>query len=116
MKFLANENFPKASYIQLLNLKWDIVHVAEGNVGITDKEVIDISIKEDRIILTFDSDYGELVYKLGYKPIGVIYYRLQDFTPTDPANITYQLIEKDKITAKGYFTVVDKNQVRQRKI
>jgi predicted nuclease of predicted toxin-antitoxin system len=40
-------------------------------MGISDEEVIELSIRQNRIIITFDSDYGELVFKHGYKPKGV---------------------------------------------
>jgi len=80
MKFLANENIPRASFRFLKDKGWDIEHIGETNMGVTDKEVMELAISEDRIIITFDSDYGELVYKYGYKPTGVIYLRIQDFT------------------------------------
>ena len=34
-------------------------------MGVTDDEVMKYAISEDRIIITFDRDYGELVFKYG---------------------------------------------------
>lgn len=84
MKFLANENFPIASFKILNNIGWDIEQIGNTNNGITDNEVMAIAMNESRIIITFDSDYGELVFKYGYKPPGVIYLRIQDFKPEYP--------------------------------
>ncbi len=56
MRFLANENIPNASYKYLKNKGWDIEHIGETNMGITDEEVMEFAIREDRIIITFDSD------------------------------------------------------------
>ena len=116
MKFLANENFPASSFRVLKNNKWDIEHIGETNMGISDEEVIDLSIQENRIIITFDSDYGELVFKQGYKPKGVIYLRIKKFTPEYPAQLLIELIEEDKLEVEGKFTVIDDNQIRQREI
>lgn len=29
---------------------------------------MDVAINEERIIITFDRDYGELVFKVGFRP------------------------------------------------
>ena len=63
MKFLANENFPFPSITILRNKGYDITSIMEFAHGISDKEVIKIASIEDRIILTFDSYYGALIFK-----------------------------------------------------
>lgn len=86
MKFLANENFPLTSIRLLISWGWDIKSISEDFGGITDEEVMQIAILEERLILTFDRDYGELIFKHNYKPkAGVGYLRFKDFTPAYPA-------------------------------
>ncbi len=47
---------------------------------------MEIASVEERIIFTFDRDYGELTYKYNYKPQqGVIYLRLEKYSPEEPA-------------------------------
>ncbi|HQU58895.1 MAG: DUF5615 family PIN-like protein [Phaeodactylibacter sp.] len=75
MKFLANENFPLKSFRILQDKGYDIKHIGLELPSVTDEEVMAFAIEEGRAIITFDSDYGELVYKHGYKPPGVIYLR-----------------------------------------
>jgi len=84
MKLLADENFPFSSFKFLENLEYDIIHIGKDFPSITDREVMEFSMNENRIIITFDSDYGELVFKYGYQSIGVIYLRLKDFKPQYP--------------------------------
>jgi predicted nuclease of predicted toxin-antitoxin system len=80
MKLLANENFPLKSFLYLKNKGFDIVSIGHDYASITDKEVMSIAIKEKRTILTFDRDYGELIFKLNFKPeCGVIYYKTTQF-------------------------------------
>ncbi|NEN24770.1 hypothetical protein G3O08_14790 [Cryomorpha ignava] len=116
MKFLANENFPIASFKILNNIGWDIEHIGNTNNGITDNKVMAIAMNESRIIVTFDSDYGELVFKYGYKPPGGIYLRIQDFKPEYPGKLLIDIIDVDKLDVENKFTVIDDNQIKQRKI
>ena len=61
-------------------------------------------------------DYGTLIYQHGYRPpAGVIYLRLQDFTPEEPADFLLNLINTTTFTFSGLFTVADENNIRQRK-
>ena len=116
MKLLANENFPLKSYKALQENGYDIKHIGLELPSITDEEVMTIAIEEGRIILTFDSDYGELVFKYGYKPEGVIYFRWKEFTPGYPADYLHEIFEVGQIQFVGLFTVIDEGQIRQRKI
>lgn len=116
MKFLANENFPFKSYLLLKAQGWDIEHIGENNVGIMDEEVIEYSKKEERIIITFDSDYGELVFKNKYQPRGVIYLRIRDFAPDYPAELLKDLIIEKSLPVDGRFTVIDDRKIRQKVI
>ena len=114
MKFIANENFPGPS-IQILRSNYiDILSIAEQNPGITDQEVMKIAIQEKRTIVTHDGDYGELIYKLGYKPeAGVIYYRIFNFEPDDPGKILLDLISRN-FKFNNSLTVISEGTIRKR--
>ncbi|MFW5699415.1 MAG: DUF5615 family PIN-like protein [Bacteroidota bacterium] len=116
MRLLANENFPKSSIDILKNSGLDIISIGIDYVGIQDDEVMKIAIKEDRTIFTFDRDYGELIFKKGYKPAaGVIYLRWEDFQPEDPGNYLMLLFETRNINFRNSLTVITENSIRQRK-
>ncbi|WP_192823346.1 DUF5615 family PIN-like protein [Rufibacter sp. LB8] len=116
MKLLANENFPKASVLALRKHGYDVLSIGEDNPSIQDDEVINIALKEERLIVTFDRDYGELVFKKGFKPTkGIIYLRFNTFAPAEPAEIVHKLILSQKFDFDRHLTVVDNNFVRQRK-
>ncbi|PHI17954.1 hypothetical protein CEQ90_20460 [Lewinellaceae bacterium SD302] len=114
---LADENFPIASYNYLKGKGYNILHIINEKLdSISDIEVIEFAIKNDRLIITFDSDFGELIYKLGYEPKGVIYFRWKSFKPTDPGIYLDNLIEKEELDFSGFITVIDNDKIRQRKI
>jgi len=61
--FLANENFPRPSTVLLRESGFTVKSIQEDCPGIMDAEVMKIAIENNLIILTFDSDYGELIFK-----------------------------------------------------
>ncbi|MDX2136121.1 MAG: DUF5615 family PIN-like protein [Saprospiraceae bacterium] len=116
MKFLANENFPVASFLILKGGGMDIKHIGISNPSISDEAVMQLAKSEDRVIITFDGDYGELVFKKGYPTAGVIYLRIKEFMPEMPARIIKDLLAMEGIIWNGYFSVFDDGKLRQRKI
>lgn len=115
MKFLANENFPLPSVRHLRATGYDIRAILEESPGIKDSAVLIRAAKEERIVLTFDRDYGELIYRLGHPaPFGLVYFRFDPLTPTEPAEILLRLLAIAGLTLGGKFTVADRAQVRQR--
>ncbi|WP_406603643.1 DUF5615 family PIN-like protein [Neolewinella antarctica] len=114
---LADENLPASSFRLLLHLGYDIRSIARESAGVSDPEVVQIAIKEQRIILTFDSDFGELIYRYGLTPPGVVYFRLVDYTPSMPGRILHDLLLTSAIDVTGHMTVISQDLlIRQRKI
>lgn len=116
MKFLANENIPINSVIILKTKDFDIKAVGLDNPSISDEQVMKIAIDEDRTIITYDSDYGELIFKYGYKPqAGVIFIRFQPSEPSETARIIEELTSTPNLSFQQKLTVVDTNSIRQKK-
>ncbi len=116
-KFLANENIPLATIFRLRKEGFDIASIGLDATSITDREVIRIAGDENRTIITFDRDYGELIYKHGFRPpAGVIYLRMQNYQPEEPAELLLKLLNNPNIEFAGLFTVADERSIRQRKI
>jgi predicted nuclease of predicted toxin-antitoxin system len=60
MRFLANENLPGTAVTALAAAGHDVVWVRTAAPGTTDPEVLAWAAREERILLTFDKDFGEL--------------------------------------------------------
>src|ERR1043166_9517212 len=106
MKLLANENFPLKSVEYFKSKNFDIKAIGVDNPSIKDSVVIEIAIEEERTILTFDRDYGELIFKYSYKPAqGVIYLRLDEFEPEEPGKLIESLINEKQIDFTFALTV-----------
>lgn len=116
MRILANENFPYRSIYYLKEKGHDVLSIGMDNPSIKDSEIMTIASNEERVIVTFDRDYGELIFRYNYKPEkGVIYLRLDKYQPQEPGIIIEELILNVQIDLTRALTVVDKNGIRQRK-
>ena len=116
MKILANENFPLSSVNILKSNNFDVLFIGIDFQGISDDEVMNLAISQNRTIITFDSDYGELIFKHGYRPqAGVIFLRWQNYTPSEPGGYLVELLERNDIIFNNMLTVIDRRTIRQRK-
>lgn len=116
MKFLADENFPFASVEHLRKSGFDITCAGSDFSGISDSELVEIAIREERTILTFDKDYGELIFKHNKRPdCGIIFFRLVEFTPAEPGQLLELVIGSNDFDPSGALTVIDRGSVRQKK-
>jgi hypothetical protein len=113
MKFLANENFPKPSINIIRNAGFDVLSVGDSRPSISDEEVVKWAKDDDRVILTFDKDYGEIVFRYKIK-CGVIFFRDKGDDPTFGGLKLLELLRD--MNVEDFFTVIDKNGVRQREL
>jgi predicted nuclease of predicted toxin-antitoxin system len=113
--FLANENFPRPSTIVLRKNGFIVKSIQEDCPGIKDPEVINIAIDRNLIILTFDSDYGELIFKHAKdNPPSVVFFREKGNQPEFAATSLISLLSNSNIVLLGAFTVIEPNNIRQR--
>jgi len=114
-RFLANENFPVPSISLLRAAGYEVAAIIEDSPGIEDAEVLTRAVHERRIILTFDRDYGELIFRHRLPaPVGIVYMRLVTTSPEEAARRLLIVLSNDLISLEGNFTILDENQVRQR--
>jgi predicted nuclease of predicted toxin-antitoxin system len=116
MRFLANENFPGAAVEALKAAGHDVVWVRAAAPGMADPDVLDWAVREERILLTFDKDFGELARGSALPPTcGVVLLRMP---MPRPANIGPRLA--DLIAARddwaGHFSVIEPGRVRMRQL
>ncbi len=106
MKLLANENFPLKGILYLRSKGFDVSSIGTDNASIQDHIVMDTAINENRTILTFDRDYGELIFKHNYRPQkGVIYLRLDEYEPDEPGRLIEELVNKKEFDFDNALTV-----------
>ncbi len=63
MRFLANENMPGDAVSALRAAGMDVLWVRQDSPGLNDIDVLAWAVREKRILLTFDKDFGELAFR-----------------------------------------------------
>jgi predicted nuclease of predicted toxin-antitoxin system len=74
-RFLADESCDFAAVRALREAGFDVVAVVEQSPGATDDRVIALAVKEQRVLLTEDKDFGRLVFAANRESAGVILLR-----------------------------------------
>ena len=115
MRFIANENFPLAAVGILRQAGHDVLSVSEHSPGISDSEVLRLAAAEGRVLVTFDGDYGELVYLREVPcPPAIVYLRFQPVTPVEPAEAVLNFCQRHGAKLSGCFCVIERSLTRIR--
>jgi len=113
-RLLANENFPAPSVAWLRQAGYDVFSIAESGKGLTDHEILDIATAEQRWVLTFDRDYGELIYAKNFSvPPAILFLRLTSYRPDSPGKLIADLLE-ESASFVGQFVVIRDDSLRKR--
>ncbi len=111
---IVNENFPAPSVRTLRAAGVDVLSVQEAMPGATDETVLAIAHSSARWLVTFDRDYGELVFSRHCVPPPAILYLRQGAVPlTWPAERVLALLAEPEL-ADGYLVVIEARGLRRR--
>ncbi len=95
----------------------DVVAIIQETPGAKDPEVLSRAVQEKRILLTFDKDYGELIFRLKLAaPVGIVLFRFDPLTPKEPAEYLLNLLSLGDFSLDHKFTVIAREQIRQRQL
>ena len=112
MRFLADESCAGPVIRVLRDAGHDVTAIAELARGAADEVVMALALRERRILITEDSDFGELVYARGHSAAGVMFVRfpnrVRQAKPASVAEAVARLGER----LSASFTVVEPGRVR----
>ena len=113
MRFLIDENVPRAVVEALVQRRHDVRTVWEtGEGGLADEEIIAIAARDDRIIVTFDKGFGELARRPELPaPSGLILLRFVPRDPADAVNVVVRALAARRHW-RGYVSVIERDRVR----
>jgi predicted nuclease of predicted toxin-antitoxin system len=116
MKIHANENFP-GDAVTLLRAHGHDVHWGRtDSPGATDDRVLTQAQAEQRIIVTFDKDFGELAFRQRLSAAcGIVLFRVATPSPEAAAQTIVAVLESRDNWA-GHFSVVEPGRVRMRNL
>ena len=114
MTFMADENFPRPALAALRHAGWEVFSVAVECPGISDEEVAAHCSESQRVLLTFDKDFGELVFHRGLSAgSGVVLFRFTPESPQEVADAAVALLQSQP-DLSGTFCVITRERIRVR--
>lgn len=112
--WLANENVPDPLLRLLRDQGLDVQAVSDWMPSASDMAVLRHAHEQGRWLLTFDRDYGELVFaRAAPAPPAIVYLRQGPQTMASYAQMIVQLLN-DPEPLRGNLVVVDGRRVRRR--
>jgi len=114
LKFLVDECTGILVSQKLKELKYDSVSVIECMKGAEDEEILRLAVKERRVIITNDKDFGRLAGF--FKPPGIILLRLKDESIVNKVRIVSFVVSSYGDAILGNILIVSEKKIRTRKI
>lgn len=116
MKFKWDENIPYDLSIYLSNLGYDTHTVEQEELsGAVDPAVLTSAVKEQRILVTYDTDFADIrTYPIGTH-CGIIVFRLDDQRWSSLKEIVDKLMQRDDLKRLNHgLAIIDENKIRIR--
>ena len=80
-RVLLDENFPSGAVRGLEAAGHDVASISGVSPGLDDRGVLALARTESRVLLTFDADFGDLIFQRGESPPpAIVYFRLHPIT------------------------------------
>ncbi len=93
---------------------FDVKNVRDIDPRISDHEIVKIASQENRMVITMDKDFGELVYRTSVVHTGVLLLRLEACSSEEKLNVIKRILEEHQDKMVGKFCVYKDNNLRIR--
>jgi predicted nuclease of predicted toxin-antitoxin system len=94
----------------------EVKAVRDVDPSMKDEEIIRMAAWEQRIIITMDKDFGELVYHSSMRHCGVLLLRLEDAAAAKKVQVVRHILTHYADQIKDSFCVFQNDKFRIRKI
>ena len=112
MRVLADENVPSAVLNALRRAGYDVFWVLTEAPGASDEFLLKSAQVEQRVVVTFDKDFGELAFRrMDPASAGILLIRYQPPSPNTVGDLVVAALES-RPDWSGMFAVVEANRIR----
>lgn len=92
----------------------DTATVRSTNPGMEDADILAWAVQEQRLVITMDKDFGELVYRSGQFHAGVLLLRLEDAPAAEKVRVLEAILTQHESKLAGRFSVYQNGRLRIR--
>jgi len=115
LKFLVDVGVGKKVEDFLYKSGYDILSVRKINPRMSDSKIIGIAAKDNRIIITMDKDFGELVYNSVLIHKGILLLRTENCSGDKKVKILSEILINYSSELEENFCVFSKDRLRIRR-
>ena len=116
MRLCANENIPEDCIVRLRQSGHDVFWIREEAPGSSDNDALARAAADGRLLITFDKDFGELVFRRGTKAShGVVLFRISQPSAAIVAERVATVLAS-RADWPGHFSVVEESTIRMRRL
>ena len=114
LKFLLNVGVGQKVFEFLQAEGFDASSIIALDATMPDNDILEIANREERMVVTMDKDFGELVYRNKLAHFGVFLLRLEDATGDEKVAVIRQILEGYADLMPGKFCVYKNGRLRIR--
>lgn len=115
LRFLVDVGVGKGIERYLREEGYDTKAVRDTDPRMEDEEIIRTAVTENRMVITMDKDFGELVYHSSMEHSGVLLLRLEDATGTEKSQVVKYIMKNYSDRIKNCFCVFQNDKFRIKK-
>ncbi|MCK5146228.1 DUF5615 family PIN-like protein [bacterium] len=115
IKFLIDVGVGKKVEESLLKNGYNIKAVRDIDPGMADDSILRMAVSENRMVITMDKDFGELIFNSGLPHSGVLLLRLEDARANEKINVLEKILEDHSEKLSNNFCVYQNSKLRVRK-
>jgi predicted nuclease of predicted toxin-antitoxin system len=112
MRFLADESCDFRVVRALRAAGHDVLSVVDVAAGANDEAVIALAIREDRVFITEDRDFGQLVYAAATPAPGVILVRFPSKARDGLPALVAEIVVRHADKLRERFVVIQPGRIR----
>jgi predicted nuclease of predicted toxin-antitoxin system len=92
----------------------DAISVRDVDSRAKDRDILQLAVREARMVITMDKDFGELVYSSGLGHSGVLILRLDDATSEEKVDVVKAILREFAASIENKFCVYQNGKLRIR--
>ena len=114
LRLLVDVSLGLSLETRIRNSGHDAVFVRDLDPRLPDSAILDLAQREDRVVVTMDKDFGELVFRSQRPHRGVLLLRLEEQSAKASVPILSEILDRHASKLQGSFAVYQNEQLRIR--
>lgn len=114
MKILTDVGVGKAVENYLQQEGHDVLAVRDIDPDMPDDDILALAVQEQRLVITMDKGFGELVYHSGQPHAGVLLLRLEDARSDEKVGVVKEIFAYHAVNLPKHFSVYQNGRLRIR--